>query len=78
MNMYCDVCGRTNGHTDGCPEKLENKRLYYCRQCDSPILYGERYIENDVGDMMHFDCAYDKGLMALLNWMDVSVKIMEE
>lgn len=76
--MYCDVCGRINGHADGCPEKIEGKRLHYCCQCDNPILYGEKYIENDAGDMMHYDCAYDKSLMALLNWMDINVKIMEE
>lgn len=76
--MYCDICGRTNGHADGCPEKIELKRLYYCCQCDQPIIIGQKYIENDIGDLMHYDCAVDKSLMGLLSWLDYSVKIMEE
>ena len=74
--MQCDVCGRINGHSRGCPEYEDEKikPSHYCSICNSGILNEEEYIENDCGDYAHWECVDGKFSMA--DWL--KIRIMKE
>lgn len=74
--MYCDLCGRTNGHLKGCPNYIPPKAKINCSVCGDGIYEGEDYIENEVGDCRHFECFH--GLKDLLEWLGYEVKTMED
>ena len=75
-NMYCDLCGRINGHLPGCPNDKETETTYHCSICDNGIYEGEEYIQNNFGEYAHYDCI--TGIRHLLEWLGTEVKEMEE
>ena len=76
--MYCDVCGRINGHHPKCPEydRRVSKRTLECCVCGEDISINDEYITNDDGDSRHIECY--TGMRELLSWLGYEVKIMEE
>ena len=74
--MYCNECGRTNGHTSGCPNYIPFNATYYCSICNEGIYDGEEYIENDCGEYAHMGCF--SGTNDLLNFLGYKIKIMED
>lgn len=75
-NMYCDLCGRINGHLPGCPNDKEAETTYRCSICDNGIYEGEEYIQNNFGEYAHYDCI--TGIRHLLEWLGTEVKEMEK
>lgn len=74
--MYCNECGRTNGHIPGCPNYTPPNDKYYCSVCEEGIQNGEEYIVNDVGDYAHWDC-FNHG-RDLAEFLGCSVLIMDD
>lgn len=70
--MACDVCGRTGSHDSRCPNYCPPKADHYCSICDTGIYDGEKYIENQDGDRIHFDCV--QGIRQLLEWLGYEIK----
>lgn len=58
-----------------CPNYKPPKAAHYCSVCGEGIYEGEEYIENDNGDMRHYECFY--GMRDLLEWLGYKVKHME-
>lgn len=74
--MQCDVCGRIDGHMKGCPEFDFQKSSHYCSICKEGIYEGDEYIENDDGELAHWECVdYGKNLAKFLGYQ---IKIMED
>lgn len=59
-----------------CPNYIPPKSNHYCSICGEGIYEGEEYIENDNGDIRHYDCFY--GTRDLLEWLGYEVKTMEK
>lgn len=75
--MYCDVCGRTNGHLDGCPENnYIPTSKYKCEFCNEPILDGEKYVDNQCNEYAHYDCVY--GDKETIEWLGGIIREMED
>lgn len=72
--MQCDVCGRINGHSRGCPEYEDIKPIHYCSICNESICDGEEYIENDTSEYAHWECL--DGKFSLADWL--KIRIMKE
>lgn len=70
--MGCEYCGGTLYHDSRCPNAPEYEPSAYCSCCREGIYDGDEYIENDDGEMMHFDCF--SGLRDLLEFLGYEVK----
>ena len=55
---------------------MPQKANHYCSFCDEGIYGGEKYIENDYGEFIHYECIYT--IKKLLDWLGYSVKTMED
>lgn len=78
--MYCDVCGGTGGlHRYGCPEgHSTEKAKEICCECHEGIYVGDEYIENEHGDVMHYDCSYNLTTRQLIEWLGFEIKRMKD
>lgn len=70
--MACEYCLKSTGHAPGCPNYISPKSDLVCRSCEEPILPEEEYVENENGDVMHYEC-FD-GLKDLLRFLGYEVK----
>ena len=52
--MRCEICQHEN-HIVGCP-CYEGKHLSHCDVCGEFIYEGEKYLENNGGDLVHLEC----------------------
>lgn len=52
--------------------------MIYCDICNRKISFGERYIINDTGDYIHYDCAHEISIRKLLDWLHVDVNVMSD
>ena len=73
--MSCEYCGGIIDHDSRCPNAPEPRALDYCTYCGEAIYEGDEYIENDGGEMMHFDCF--SGLRDLLEFLGYEIKTMK-
>ena len=64
------------GHLPLCPNYTPPKAKHYCSACGEGIYDGEEYIENDSGDMRHYECFY--GMKDLLEWLGYKVRCWDE
>ena len=59
--MVCQFCGRMGYHDKRCPlyspRHLKTGHII-CSICEDEIECGEKYIENDSGDIAHLDCLF--------------------
>ena len=79
--MYCDVCGQSGGlHRAGCPEGHSSieKAKAICCECHEGIYVDDEYIENEHGDVMHYDCSYNLTTRLLIDWLGFEIKRMED
>ena len=74
--MACEYCLRTTGHAYRCPNYEPPKTKHHCAICKEGIQNGERYIENDNGELIHWYCVYD--MKELLEFLGYHVKEMED
>lgn len=74
--MRCEICGKEDKCHPRCPNYISEKFGCYCSICGEGIYNGEEYIENDKGEMRHFDCF--QGIKELLEWLGYSIKSMNE
>lgn len=58
------------------PDYIEFPTNHHCSICSYEIFEGDDYIENENGDLAHWECFKDK--RHLLEWFGYRVKIMEE
>lgn len=71
----CSICNSTPCHPR-CPNYTSPRASHYCSYCDEAILDGEEYVENENGDIRHFEC-FDS-LRDLLRWLGYDIKTMED
>ena len=78
--MYCDVCGGTGGlHRYGCPEgHSSEKPKAICCECSEGIYVDDEYIENEHGDVMHYDCSYNLTTRQLIEWLGFEIKRIKD
>lgn len=75
--MRCEYCGMTCGeHTSRCPNYEPPKPSHYCSICNDGIFIGEEYIENDNGDLAHYECVDYARKMA--EFLGYDIKEMED
>lgn len=71
----CGICGYTYCHPK-CPNYVQEKCPYYCSICNQEIQTGEEYIENELGEISHWECVdYGRNLAKFLGY---EIKTMEE
>lgn len=58
------------------PDYIELPTNHYCSICSYGIFEGDDYVENENGDLAHWECFRDT--RHLLEWFGYRVKIMEE
>ena len=78
--MYCDVCGQSGGfHRAGCPEchSIEKPKEICC-ECQEGIYVDDEYIENEHGDVMHYDCSYNLTNKQLIQWLGFEIMRMKD
>lgn len=71
--MICEIC-RRDPCDPRCPNYVPPKAKRYCSVCGEGIYEGEEYIENDSGDMRHYECFH--GIRDLLEWLGYDIKCM--
>lgn len=59
-----------------CPNYVPERAIHYCSICGNGIYDGEIYIENDDGNVAHWDCIDTKRDLA--EWLGYEIKVMEE
>lgn len=74
--MACEYCGGLVSHHSRCPNYESPKSSHYCSICKDGICNGEEYIENDNGELCHYECI--DGIKELLKWLGYEIKIMED
>lgn len=75
--MYCEVCGGLGVHRNGCPEGYIRKRTkHICVECKEGIYADEEYVENENGDMMHYECCSSLTTRQLVEWLGGEIKEM--
>lgn len=74
--MACEYCLQIIGHDCRCPNYEPPKANHYCSACGEGIYGGEEYIENDKGELRHYECFY--GMKELLEWLGYEIKTMED
>lgn len=58
------------------PDYIEPPTNHHCSICKYGIFSGDDYIENENGDLAHWECIKDT--RHLLGWFGYRVKIMED
>ena len=46
-----------------------------CNLCGEKIVPGEKYIENSIGERLHYDCQFELWWCELLKWAGIDIKI---
>lgn len=49
-----------------------------CSLCGEKIIPGEKYIENSIGECLHYDCQFELWRCELLKWTGVDIKTKED
>ena len=73
--MICEICLRSHC-SPHCPNYIPKKTQLSCSLCGERIQTGEEYIENDNGEIAHYDCFYDT--KECLEWLGYKVMTMED
>ena len=73
--MPCEYCGNYGNHHPRCPLCEPPKTTHYCSICNEGIYDGEEYIENDIGEYAHWECA-DYG-RDFVRWLGHEIRTME-
>lgn len=68
--MRCEICQHEN-HIVGCPY-YEGKHLSHCDVCGEFIYEGEKYLENNGGDLVHLECI--QSIKWLIDWLGYEIK----
>ena len=68
----CSICN-SNPCSTQCPN-YEYTTSSICPICKEPILDGEEYIENDYGELRHYECY--TGINDLLKWLGYEIRTM--
>lgn len=68
--MRCEICQHEN-HIFGCPY-YKGKHLSCCDVCGEFIYEGEKYLENNGGDLVHLECIQD--IKWLIDWLGYEIK----
>lgn len=79
--MYCDVCGLGSGlHRYGCPEghSPTEKPKETCAECGEGIYAADEYVENENGDVIHYDCCFNLTTRQLIEWLGFEIKRMKD
>ena len=72
----CEYCHRLSGHAFCCPNYEPTTSRHNCYKCGENILIGEKYIVNDDGNYVHWECVdYAKDLAKFLGY---EIKEMED
>lgn len=58
------------------PNYIAPKYSYYCSICNDGIRFGEEYIKNDSGEVVHYECI--KGKRELIKWLGFAIEEMKE
>lgn len=74
--MFCDYCHGYGYHKPGCPLNEPFETDYICSICGECIQKGDEYLENDDGEMAHWECI-NYG-MRMLEFLGYTIKIMED
>lgn len=74
--MFCDYCHGYGYHKLGCPLDESFETDYICSICGDCIQNGDEYLENDDGEMAHWECI-NYG-MRMLEFLGYTIKIMED
>lgn len=75
--MSCPYC-RQIPHDSRCPLASESKSRYLCGLCEEPILNGEGYVENYIGEFAHYECFSTYTSRDVLNWLRIDIREMED
>lgn len=73
--MACKFCGRDIGHDERCPHADDIRPRSYCSICESGIFTSDEYVENDNGDLAHYECV--SATRDALTWLGHEVKVMK-
>lgn len=49
-----------------------------CCICGGKIYPFEKYVENYIGDRMHYDCHFELTSSELFKWLDIDVNYMDD
>lgn len=76
MRIHCPFCNGVGRHLVRCPEYVPKQSNYTCKFCKERINIGEPYVDNLMGEYIHYDCItnYEE----LIQWLGFKVKNMEE
>ena len=75
MCKMCNECGLTCC-SSRCPNYSSPKAEHYCSICEEGIYDGDKYIENDEGDFVHYECIGT--LRELLKFLGYDIKTMND
>lgn len=75
MHGWCEYCLKLE-HPPGCPHYIPPKPVSYCDVCGEGIYKDDKYIENENGELIHYDCFYT--IDDVLEWLGYEVKTMED
>ena len=71
----CSLCN-SNPCDPRCPNYILPRALFHCSACGEGIYDGEEYVENENGDVRHFEC-FDS-MREILSWLGHDIKTMED
>lgn len=71
----CSLCGFTICPSR-CPNYVPHKAEHYCLRCGDGIYEGDKYIENNNGDYIHYECV--DTIRELLEFLGYDIKTMED
>ena len=74
--MPCEICGQTGGHSCHCPYYNSSVGAFRCEICGDSIQNGEAYIENDAGELAHYDCIGT--VKQALQWLGYEIQFLED
>lgn len=67
----CKICHRIPC-IEGCPNYEPPTYQFTCTECGEGILQGDRYLKNDDGEYIHYDCIMS--VDHLLGWLGYDVQ----
>lgn len=65
-------------HDSRCPLAPEPKPRCLCGLCEEPILNGEGYVQNYIGEYAHHECFSIYTTRDVLNWLQIDIRVMED
>ena len=68
----CNIC-KLNPCHPSCPNYEDQIPLLFCSECKQGIMFSEEYIENDNGDVRHFECFETRRELA--EWLGYEIKV---